>query len=1146
MTRKLGNLGLVNMMWEKDRAHGEVNENVTVRNQVLVTKPHNKTPYELLHSRTPSIGFIRPFGYLVTIFNTLDSLGKFDRKVNEGFLVGYSVSSKAFRVFNSRSRLVQEPCIKSREEIDQQYVLFPVWSSSSTISHNNDEDAAFDGKKPESKVNVSPSNSAQSRKQDNKTKKEAKGKSPIESFIGYKDLIAKFEDYSDNSSNEVNAADASQLPDDPDMPELEDITCSNDKDDVGVEADFNNLETSITVSPIPTSRIHKDHPVTQIIDDIYLTTQTRIVTKVVKDQGGLSQDERGTVVRNKARLVAQGHTQEEGIDYEEVFAPVVRIEAIRLFLAYASFMVYQIDVKSAFLYGSIREEVYVCQPLWFEDPDYPNKVYKVVKALCGLHQAPRACQDKYVAEILRKFGLTEGKLASTLIDTEKPFMKDPDGDDIDVHTYSDSPLLVVNIPRSDEDMIELMELMVFLLPEVNDITRLQALVDKKKVVVTKDTIREALRLDDAEGVDCLSNEEIFTEFARIGFEKPSTKLTFYKAFFLSQWKFLLHIILQCMSTKRTSLNEFSSSMASAVICLSSGRKFNFSKYIFESLVRNIDNTTKFYMYPRFLQLIIRKQVGNLSTHTTKYTSPALTQKVFTNMKRVGKGFFEVETPLFKGMLVEQQADEEGDAGKNVGEVNAGDAAAGGVNAAHEEVPTVTKEQSIPSPTLPTPPPQPSQDIPSTSQVQQTPPQSPQVQPPSPQPQPQPQSQQDAKFPMNLLQEVMDTCATLTRRVEHLGLDKVDQAMKIVKLKQRVKKLERSNKMRVLKLRTLKKVGTAQRVDTSDETVLDDVSNQERMIAEMDQDDAVVLEDDKEKDMEVVNAVKDAKDAKVDEYVDNQGRQAKSQAKIYKIDMDHANNVLSMQEDETEPANVQEVVEAVTISMLIYEITVASDPIIAASTTIHDKGKWILVEEPKPLKKQDQIKQDKQFARELEAELNRNIDWDEAIDHVKRKAKEDPAVKKYQVLKRKPQTKSQARKNMITREEMEEEENRALQKLNETPAKRAAKRRKLDEEVPVVDYKIIEVNNKPHYKTIKADDTHQFYTWSNVQKARHTCSVIEESKNRTWSSKERKYSLTRFTLYEMLNAVRLEVEEESEVSLELLRFIRKQHQECQLE
>ncbi|GJV11163.1 putative ribonuclease H-like domain-containing protein [Tanacetum coccineum] len=237
-------------------------------------------------------------------------------------------------------------------------------------------------------------------------------------------------------------------------------------------------------------------------------------------------DERGIVIRNKARLVAQGHTQEEGIDYDDVFALVARIEAIRLFLAYAScmgFIVYQIDVRSAFLYGTIAEEVYECQPPGFEDPDYPNKVYKVVKALYGLHQAPRAwyetlakylldngfyrgridptlyikkqkgdillvqvyvddilfgstkkelctdfeklmkdkfqmssmeeltfflglqvkqkkdeifiSQDKYVAEILRKFNYTDVKTASTPFDLEKPLVKDRDADDVDVHLY---------------------------------------------------------------------------------------------------------------------------------------------------------------------------------------------------------------------------------------------------------------------------------------------------------------------------------------------------------------------------------------------------------------------------------------------------------------------------------------------------------------------------------------------------------------------------------------------------------------------------------------------------------------------------------------------------------------------------------------
>nr|GEZ53692.1 hypothetical protein [Tanacetum cinerariifolium] len=124
--------------------------------------------------------------------------------------------------------------------------------------------------------------------------------------------------------------------------------------------------------------------------------------------------------------------EEEGIDYEEFFTPVARIKAIRLFLAYAffiGFMVYQMDVKSAFLYGTIEEEVYVCQPLGFEDPDHTDKVKQKKDGIFII-------QDEYVAEILRKFGLTEGKSASTPIDLEKPLLKDPDGEDVDVHTYS--------------------------------------------------------------------------------------------------------------------------------------------------------------------------------------------------------------------------------------------------------------------------------------------------------------------------------------------------------------------------------------------------------------------------------------------------------------------------------------------------------------------------------------------------------------------------------------------------------------------------------------------------------------------------------------------------------------------------------------
>nr|GEZ15535.1 hypothetical protein [Tanacetum cinerariifolium] len=308
--------------------------------------------------------------------------------------------------------------------------------SSSSDKENNDEDATFDEKehdtkKPESKVNVSLSSSAQTGKRDDKTKKKAKGKSPIESFMGYRDLSREFEDCSENSSNEVNVVgsivptagqnssnntnlisavgpskttaslthgqssfkDASQPTDDPNMPELEDITYSDDENDVGAEADFNNLELLSQLV------LFQQQEFTKIILYPKLLEEPKRVHQALKDP--------------------------------------TRIEAIRLFLAYSSFMgfmVYQMDIKSAFLYETIEEEVYVCQPLGFEDTDHPDKVYKVVK-VNQKKDGTFISQDKYAAEILKKFGLTEGKSASTPIDTEKPLLKDPDGEDVDVHIY---------------------------------------------------------------------------------------------------------------------------------------------------------------------------------------------------------------------------------------------------------------------------------------------------------------------------------------------------------------------------------------------------------------------------------------------------------------------------------------------------------------------------------------------------------------------------------------------------------------------------------------------------------------------------------------------------------------------------------------
>ncbi|GKB01102.1 hypothetical protein Tco_0829146 [Tanacetum coccineum] len=189
---------------------------------------------------------------------------------------------------------------------------------------------------------------------------------------------------------------------------------------------------------------------------------------------------------------------------------------------------------------------------------------------------------------------------------------------------------------------------------VNGEVQLQALVDGKKIVVSEASVRRELQLEDANGVDCLPNATIFEQLTLIGYEKLSQKLTFYKAFFSPQWKFLIHTILQCLSAKTTAWNEFSSTMASVIICLANNQKFNFSKYIFENLMKNLDSAIKFLMYLRFVQVFLNNQLEGMINHNRIYIAPSHTEKVFANMKRQGKDFSGRVTPLFSTMMVQAQ------------------------------------------------------------------------------------------------------------------------------------------------------------------------------------------------------------------------------------------------------------------------------------------------------------------------------------------------------------------------------------------------------------------------------------------------------------------------------------------------------------
>ncbi|GJR60473.1 putative ribonuclease H-like domain-containing protein [Tanacetum coccineum] len=699
-----------------------------------------------------------------------DHLAKFDGKADKGFFVGYSLNSKAFRVFNSRTMIVEENLhIRFSEntpnvvgsgldrifDIDALTRIMnykPIVAGTQSNGFADLRSSQDDGSKPSS---------------DDEKKVDKDPRKDSESINQEKDDNIEFSD-------------------DPICLFVKNISIfdlSSDDQDDGAEADMNNFDTTIQVSPIPTTRIYKDHPLNQVIGDLQLATQTRNMSKNLEEHGFVSTiqqrtthkdlqnylfacflsqeepkkvihalkdpswieamqeellqfklqeiwtlvdlpngkrakgtkwvfrnktDERGIVIRNKARLVTQGYTQEERIDCDEVFAFVARIGAIRLFLAYASFkdfMVYQMDVKSSFLYGKIEEETtskllepgmkpcqHICWTMGLKEgkltrPYSSEGTKKLMHEkihmfsmeeltfFLGLQVQQKKdgifiSQDKYVGEILKKFRFTEVKTASTPMETQKPLLKDED-----VCAYAryqvnpkvshlhavkrifrylkgqpklglwypkDSPFDLVAYTNSDYARASLdrkstkrgcqflgcrliswqckKQTMV-----ANSITEAEYVAASScygQVLWIQNQLLDYgdLQPEDVEGVDCLPNATIFEQLTLIG----------------SRY---LHGMC------------FSSTIASAITCLATNQKFNFSKYIFESMVKNLENVSgKFLMYPRFVQVFLDKKLEGMPSHKRIYVTPSHTKKIFGNMRRVGKGFSGKETHLFPTMV----------------------------------------------------------------------------------------------------------------------------------------------------------------------------------------------------------------------------------------------------------------------------------------------------------------------------------------------------------------------------------------------------------------------------------------------------------------------------------------------------------------
>nr|GEX08439.1 retrovirus-related Pol polyprotein from transposon TNT 1-94 [Tanacetum cinerariifolium] len=504
-----------------------VNTACYVQNRVLVNKSQNKTPYELFNGRTPAIGFLKPFGCHVMILNTLDHLGKFDAKGDEGYFIGYSMSNKAFRLhevhMESSTSNAQDAC--NADALESNGISNPTATSTNP---------------------------------------------PVDHMetLTVETLIPTV---------------SSPVP----------TACLDDSLEPS-----RNMENNISASPTPTFRIHKDHPKSQnvwiLVDcpDGVRPIETKWVLKNKKD-------ERGIVIRNKARLVAQGHTQEEGIDYEEVFAPVARTEAIRLFLVYASFMgftVYQMNVKSAFLYGTIDGEVYVMQPPRFQDlkefealmhEKFQMNVMGELNFFLGLQVLQKndgifLSQDKYVGDILKKFGYSDVRSANTPMDKENPWGKDETGKDVDLHLYrsmigslmyltASRPYIMFAVcdcarhqvtPKECHlhavkrifrylkivDFVKASHIRYALtinptvyvshiqqfwstarIETTDEGTNILATVDGKLRTISESSIRRNLKLNDEEGISTLPDVELFENLALMGYNiLPNQKFTFRK------------------------------------------------------------------------------------------------------------------------------------------------------------------------------------------------------------------------------------------------------------------------------------------------------------------------------------------------------------------------------------------------------------------------------------------------------------------------------------------------------------------------------------------------------------------------------------------------------------------------------------------
>ncbi|GJT14680.1 hypothetical protein Tco_0861722 [Tanacetum coccineum] len=526
-------------------------------------------------------------------------------------------------------------------------------------------------------------------------------------------VVEKF----DTSVLEFNTADFPKRPLVGPSPTSEDSHVENQEIELG------NIPQSYEVPTTPHIRIHKDHPIEHVIGDVQSSVQTRRMKTSYSEKGFLKvsqalrdpawveamQEELLQFKLQKVWILvdlpkghrAIGHTQEEGIDYDKVFAPVARIEAIRIFLAYASYMgfnglpnrcqkcllcIMTLSLRSTkFNYSDVKSKsmpIRLEKPLvsrWraadvmniFIDSMIGSLIYlKDIQSQISCFASVCMCKDlgfskspiSYHLAVKRIFRYLKEKpsmpLKETVVatsTTEAKYVAAASccGQNFRVCTaYGVEKLILARliIATARPNYSTTQRLSAEASTDDNGEVKINATIDGHSLSITEGSLRRHLKLADQDGITSIPNSEIFEQLALMGYHTDSDKLTFQKGAFSPQWRFLIHNILHCLSPKKTAWEQFSSNIAAAVICLATNRKYNFSRMIFEHMVSNISSPHKFLMYPRFIQICLDMQRHHLQQHSRTYHVPSLSMKVFNNMKRPTKGFSGQEVALFPTML----------------------------------------------------------------------------------------------------------------------------------------------------------------------------------------------------------------------------------------------------------------------------------------------------------------------------------------------------------------------------------------------------------------------------------------------------------------------------------------------------------------